>query len=102
MAEKNLKVDIAAFLPEDAYSDDLITFLLDGGEAGSFAKLFTKEQRIALIAIIQRIVQSQDFHQYKDERPHEESLGKIISTNEAKLRNHRHDLNKTFSAKPEF
>jgi len=102
MSEKNLKADVEAFLPEDAYSDDLITFLLDGGENGSFAKQFTKEQRIALVAVFQRIVQSQDFHQYKDENPHNETLGQTISNTDAKLRNHRHDLNKTFSSKAEF
>ncbi len=102
MSEKTLKADVEAFLPEDAYSDDLIKFLLNGGENGSFAKLFTKEQRIVLIAIFQRIVQSQDFHQYKDQNPHNETLGKAYSNLDAKLRNHRHNLNKTFSSKPEF
>ena len=102
MTEKNLKADVEAFLPEDAYSNDLITFLLDGGENGSFAKLFTREQRVALIAIFQRIIQSEDFHQYTDEKPHGETLGKTVSNIEAKLRNHRHDTTKTYSAKPEF
>jgi hypothetical protein len=86
-------------VPDDAYGDDLISFLK---EDSVFGKLFSKEQKEALIAIFKRLVNIEDYHGYKDTCPHEETLGKAINQLEAKFRNHRHETGKTFSAKPEY
>jgi tRNA U38,U39,U40 pseudouridine synthase TruA len=86
-------------LPDDAVSDDLVKFLKADTD---FAKIFSKEQREAIIAIIARIVSTHDFHAYTDEQPHSETIAKRVYDLEAKLRNHRHDMGKIFTAKPEF
>jgi hypothetical protein len=87
-------------IPDDAWSEDFTEFLKKDAD---FAKIFpSKEQREALILIVERIVKMMDFHVNEDKNPHDETLGQSLSQTDAKLRNHRHDLNKTFSSKAEF
>lgn len=87
-------------IPEDAWSDDLTKFLKTDPE---FAKLFPdKEQREALIAIFAKVTFMVDFHTYEDTSPHGETLAKKMFETDAKLRNHRHQMDKSYSAKAEF
>jgi hypothetical protein len=87
-------------IPEDIWGDDLTKFLKESEE---FAKLFpNKEQKEALIAIFANINFMVHFHAYEDTNPHESTLAKRLFDSDAKLRNHRHQLDKNFSAKAEF
>jgi hypothetical protein len=86
-------------IPDDAWDEDFAVFL-EKDEA--FAKLFSKEQKQALIAIIDRVIKMINFHAYDDKAPHEDTLSDRINQTDSKLRNHRHDLGKQFTAKPEF
>jgi hypothetical protein len=90
--------EIRDFIPSDMYGDDLIEYLMDDNDDSGFDKLFTKEQRVALLALFKKVMYAQSFHEYKDKNPHDEQLSDLS----AKLRNHRHDTTKQYSAKPEF
>ena len=89
-------------IPDDAWGDDFTKFL-ESDE--TIAKLFSKEQKQALVAIIGRVVKMINFHACEDKAPHEDKFIQLNDNTEkvdAKLRNHRHDLGKQYSAKPEF
>lgn len=69
-------------------------------DIGPFRKIFNEEQLTLITVIVDYVVAALKFH---DE--FEESHMKIVNNTkniDAKLRNHRHPLNETFSAKPEF
>lgn len=91
---KGFEKDVEAFLPEGAWWEDLIAILLEDED---FEKAFNREQRTVLLAVFKRIVAMLRWHREEDEEPH-----KMIATIDAKLRNHRHELDKSYSAKPEF
>ena len=98
--DKEYEAAINAFMPENAFlKDEIVDFLkIDV----TFAKAFTKEQRITLIAIFERILDIHYYHTDDEETPHTDTIYKKIESAEAKLRNHRHDTTKSFSAKAEF
>lgn len=100
MIDKEFEASINAFLPENAFQKDQIVDFLKSD--ASIAKLFTKEQRVALIAIVERILDIHYYHADDEEKPHQEQIFVKIDNVEAKLRNHRHETGKTFSAKAEF
>jgi hypothetical protein len=103
MNQKEVEAKIAAFLPEDAYSkDEIIAFLVEDDEK-LFEKAFPNiEQRAAITALFSRTLDMLKFHTEDDESAHEEYLGKKLANVDAKLRNHRHELDKTYSAKADF
>jgi len=93
----------------DKFSDNTIWSILssiesehpdDGGAV--LEKLFGKEQAIVLKIIVKKIVDALEWHMREDDEPHVKTLGKDIEKLEAKFRNHRHDANKTYTAKPEW
>lgn len=92
------RIKIKDFIPDDMYGNDLIEYLMNEKEDSGFDKLFTREQRIALLALFRKVMYAQEFHEFKDKNPHDEQLSDLA----AKLRNHRHDTSKQYSAKPEF
>jgi ribosome biogenesis SPOUT family RNA methylase Rps3 len=64
-------------------------------------KIFNVEQLALITQLLKNVVAAIKWHNEEDSESHPEIRENIKST-DAKLRNHRHDLNKTFSAKPEF
>ena len=80
---------------ENAFVDPLPEF------KESLEKIFTEEQLAIITQLIKNVVAALKFHDDEQDDSHEDLRDKIDNV-EAKLRNHRHDTTKTFSAKPEF
>jgi hypothetical protein len=102
MNQKEVEAKIRAFLPEDAYSkQEIIAYLIEDDEKLLEKAFPDPQQRIVLVALFDRVLDMLQYHT-EEEEPHEEQLGEKIRNVDAKLRNHRHDTTKQYSAKPEF
>jgi hypothetical protein len=64
-------------------------------------KVFNEEQLAVVTQILKNVVHALEFHGTEDDGTHPD-LREQIKKVDAKLRNHRHELNKNFSAKAEF
>ncbi len=83
---------------EEVFGTDILEVLKDHKE---FTQAFNKEQQSIILTVLKKIIKQQEFHDYDDKNPHDESLGKDIRELDEKLLNHRHDLGKTYTAKAE-
>lgn len=81
--------------------EDEIADPTDEASKAAMEKLFTPEQLIFIHQLLKNVISALKFHDSKDSSPHEDLTNQIENI-DAKLRNHRHDLNKQYSAKPEF
>ena len=66
-----------------------------------FQKIFNPEQFEIIKLIVDRVVKAIEWHNKDDPEAHL-TLNNSIRNLDAKLRNHRHELNKPFSSKAEF
>ncbi len=66
----------------------------------TFLKIFNEDQMELISIIVNFMVKALEFHD-KYEESHE-AFRKEVTSIDAKLRNHRHDTTKQYSAKPEF
>lgn len=66
-----------------------------------FLKIFNEDQLGLLKIIVNHCVTALEFHSKKDDEAHPDLREKVENI-DAKLRNHRHDTTKQYSAKPEF
>jgi hypothetical protein len=103
MNQKEVEAKIRAFLPEDAYSkEEIIAYLIEDDEK-LLEKAFPEpQQRIVIVALFNRVLDMLQYHTEEEEDPHEKEIGVRLDNLDAKLRNHRHDTTKQYSAKPEF
>lgn len=82
--------------------DAIAAFSNEKTDGKILRQAFTPEQYRIIKALLTKLGEALDWHMDKQEDPHSETLGDKISRLDAKLRNHRHETGKTFSAKPEF
>lgn len=69
--------------------------------ADSLLKIFNAEQLRFIQILINNVVNAIEFHNQKDDSVHPD-LRETVNKIDAKLRNHRHNLDQTYSAKAEF
>lgn len=70
-------------------------------DAETLHKIFTEEQLEFVRIIVNNVVKALAFHRDEDDGVHPFLKDKLDNT-DAKLRNHRHNLDQTYSAKAEF
>ena len=106
MKKLNHQVNTEEFAPRNAKkASDLFSNIFDNKntpEGKAFDAAFNKEQKEMLRVLILPIVESVLQHIVEDEAPHFRSISKLHEDLSSKLRNHRHELGKTYSGKPEF
>ncbi len=108
-----IAVDVKLQKTDDAYSlanahiwdtDQFFTYLTKD-LCKSVSASFTEEQRMILVSIVKRMLFVLEYHTVELERmglsPHK-GVRDQIEKLEAKLRNHRHEMNQLYSSKPEF
>lgn len=84
----------------DVYGVDFIQWLRNNDE---LKKIFTNKQQLAaIILIVERVQGDIDDHTYEDDSPHDSTIAKEVAKLEEKFKVHRHNLDKKFSAQPEF
>ncbi len=64
-------------------------------------KAFPEPMATIVKTIVQEVVEAMNWHNSEKSGAHEDIV-ELINKTDAKLRNHRHSLNESFSAKPEF
>jgi hypothetical protein len=64
--------------------------------------LFTEEQLRFIKILVKNVIKAFEFHNTETLAEAHPDIRESIDKIDAKLRNHRHELDKTFSAKPEF
>ncbi len=70
-------------------------------DKATLLKIFNEEQLCFIKILINDVVSALKFHSEDDDSVHPD-MREQLKTSDAKLRNHRHELDKSFSAKPEF
>ncbi len=70
-------------------------------DKATLLKIFNAEQLALITQLLKNVVAALEWHNKEDSESHPEIRESIKST-DAKLRNHRHQLDKNFSAKAEF
>jgi hypothetical protein len=88
---------------EDVISDPNTTKEIETGfsDAETLARIFTPEQLRFITILVKNVVSALKFHSEEDDSAHP-SIRENLKTSDAKLRNHRHNLDQTYSSKPEF
>jgi hypothetical protein len=97
--------EIISFL-EDKNSDyshlwGMEEIFQDATHQKTLATVFSEEQLAIIKGLISLTVKAIEWHDKDDIESHED-IRKELKNIDAKLRNHRHPLEKTASAKPEF
>ena len=91
--------------PTDVYWPSSMKEYLESSEfQKEWGAIFTKPQWDVITEILKMVDMMIEFHSKEDDQPHSQFDTFIEKTEaiDAKLRNHRHDLNKQYSSKPEF
>jgi hypothetical protein len=104
MSEEDLETlesEIEFIEREDISFFDVFSAITNDTDGKILAKAFTSEQYSIIKAIVKAISDAYEFHDGKESESHPD-LREAISKVEAKLRNHRHETGKSFSAKAEF
>ena len=71
-------------------------------DAETLRKIFTEEQLAFVKILVNNIIKAIVFHNTESLAESHMDIRKDIEHLDAKLRNHRHDTTKQYSAKPEF
>jgi len=71
-------------------------------DAQTLRKIFTEEQQEFIRILVSNVIKMMTFHNTESLAEAHKDIHEEIEKINAKLRNHRHDLNKTYSAKAEF
>lgn len=72
-----------------------------GEDKATLLKIFNPEQLAVIAQLATNVVSALEFHSQEDEEAHPIIRNKLDKT-EAKLRSHRHQMDKNYSAKAEF
>jgi len=70
-------------------------------DKATLLKIFSAEQLKFIQRLIENTVAALEFHNKEDEEAHPVIRDKV-DKNDARMRNHRHELGSTYSAKAEF
>jgi hypothetical protein len=102
MSEKEtLESEIQYLENKDVAWWDVISAFSNETDGKILGQAFTPEQYRIIKALFTKLGKALDWHSDENDEPHEKIQEKIRIL-DAKLRNHRHELDKNFSSKAEF
>ena len=99
--KKEIKEELEYIEDKDTCFWDIVNLFKYSPHVKNLQKIFPDEAQFRFIkALVKKLESAYDFHDEDDPEAHQGIRNKINELAE-KLRNHRHDLSKQFSGKPE-